>query len=86
MAMKQRHIQRFFQGLNLPRYRGLAQVQRITRMGEGPRLRDRVKDTKLVPIRWHQAAAAWPASWAARYFSASSAAMQPVPAAVTAWR
>ena len=25
-------------------------------------------------------------SWAARYFSASSAAMQPVPAAVTAWR
>ena len=25
-------------------------------------------------------------SWAARYFSASRAAMQPVPAAVTAWR
>ncbi len=48
--------------------------------------RARVAASLSVGLAGYSAAAAAASSIAARYFSASSAAMQPIPAEVTAWR
>src|SRR5262249_29026081 len=87
-AVEQRDAEALLQRADLAAHRRLAQVQRLARMGEAAGLGDRVEDAQLVPVHGHSAAcaAAWPASTAARKRSASNAAMQPVPAAVTAWR
>ena len=81
---------------HLPAHRRLAHVERLAGMGEGPGLGGGVEDAKLVPVHGpllrrpepslYSAASAIPEASAARKRSASSAAMQPCPAAVTAWR
>ena len=60
-------------------------------VGEGAGLRGRVEDAELVPVHRPPPGRLFRrfgglARASARYFSASSAAMQPRPAAVTAWR
>ncbi len=74
--------------------RGLGQMQFVGRMRERSGLGSCVKDTQLVPIQWHSptphgrsySAATATGMWPVRYRSASRAAMQPIPAAVTACR
>src|SRR5437879_10798569 len=101
MPVEQRYAEAFLERADLPADRGLAQVERLAGMGEAARLGDRVKNPQLVPVHRHllafreppsprspysAARAAAVSSSAPRNFSASSAAMQPSPAAVTAWR
>ena len=92
VAVKQRDRQLGFQRRNLARDRRLRQPEPLAGMGEGAGLGRGVKHFQLVPVHRgvgpamiYSAAARW-CSCAARNFSASSAAMQPWPAAVTAWR
>ena len=95
MAVKQGRVEAFFQRADLAADRGLGQVQRIARMGEAAGLGDGMEHPQLVPVlhrpvrrglarTGHSAAAAVACS--AMNFSTSSAAMHPVPAAVTACR
>ena len=102
MAMEQRRLQVLFKGADLPADGRLAQTERVARVGERTGVRHRVKNPQLVPVHSpllvgpvlerpvsdppnYPCAARW-LSAAARNFSASSAAMQPMPAAVTACR
>src|ERR1041385_1778869 len=101
MAVEQRHGDAFLERADLSADSRLAEIQCLTGMGEAPRLGDSVEYTQLVPIHHSAAtlfappfspilstagASAPVASARARKRSASSAAMQPMPAAVTAWR
>src|SRR6185437_7681153 len=91
VAVEERHAQALLKRADLPAHRRLAEVQRLARMGEASRFGDGVEDAQLVPVhaghgRYSAARSDAAASSAARNFSASSAAMQPMPAAVTAWR
>src|SRR5690349_515207 len=96
MTVEQRNGNTLLERADLAAYRRLAEVQCLTGMGEAPRFGNGVEYAQLVPIH-HSAATLFappfssvplalvvPAS--ARKRSASSAAMQPMPAAVTAWR
>ena len=92
MAMKQRYREFLLQRADLPRYGRLRQPELFAGMREAPRFCRGVKHFQLVPIHvgntvlaGYSAAARSPAC-EARNRSASSAAMQPRPAAVTAWR
>ena len=75
----------FLERRNLPADGRLAHVQLFGGVGEAPGFGGGVEDAELVPIE-HGYSAASASSCSARYRSASSAAMQPMPAAVTAWR
>ncbi len=96
MAMEQRHRELLLQRADLPRHRRLRQPELLAGMREAARFRRRVKHLQLVPIHIgksvacssHDAYSAAARSLArrARKRSASSAAMQPRPAAVTACR
>ena len=50
MPVEQRHLQVLLQRRDLARHGGLAQVQRVTGMGEASGFRDRVEHPKLIPI------------------------------------
>ena len=87
MAMEQRHFQIVLKRTDLSAHRRLAQTQSVTGMGEGARFGSRMKNAQLVPIHGrvlslYSAACALGCTESQR--SASSAAMQPMPAAVTA--
>ena len=90
VAVEQRHAQALLERADLAAHRRLAEIQRLAGMGEAAGLGDGMEDPQLVPIHAghaaYSAALKEAASSAARNFSASSAAMQPMPAAVTAWR
>ena len=93
VAMKQRDAQLLLERGDLPRYSRLREPERLAGVGEAARLGSGVKHLQLVPVHAHcraarhSAAIAGSASpFAARKRSASSAAMHPCPAAVTAWR
>ena len=72
----------------------LGQVQLVGGMGKGPSFRSRMKNAQFVPVQRHagpphgaySAACCVSTGRADRKRSASSAAMQPMPAAVIAWR
>src|SRR3569832_2940369 len=85
VANEELEVEIFFEGRNLPRYGRLAHVQLFGGVGEAPRFRGGVEDPELVPIE-HDYSAASARFSSAKKRSASSAAMQPIPAAVTAWR
>src|SRR5262249_40529714 len=101
VTVEQRNRNALFERADLAADRRLAEIQGPTGMGEAPRFGDSVEYAQLVPIH-HSAATLFapPFSSAAllsgvaapiepvsaRKRSASSAAMQPMPAAVTAWR
>jgi hypothetical protein len=98
MPMKQRCGELLLKRAHLTRHGRLREPKLLTRMGEAAGLRSRVKHFQLVPV--HTLAAPRPrlicgvlhsaasrrSSCAARKRSASSAAMHPMPAAVTACR
>src|SRR5262249_12126367 len=94
VAMEQHHTELLLERADLARDRRLTELQRIARMREAAGIRHGLKDPQLGPIHdvpskgaaVSSAACARRASWRANHFSASRAAMQPVPAAVTAWR
>ena len=96
MAVKQRDRELLLERAHLARHRRLRQPELFAGMGETSRLGGGVKDLELIPVHDrssgrggenHSAAMRGSASpCAARNFSASSAAMQPSPAAVTACR
>ena len=98
MTMEQRRAQLLFERAHLARHRRLRQPELLTRMGEAAGLRGGVKHFQLVPVHtltaprlslmWRvlHSAASRRSSCTARKRSASSAAMHPIPAAVTAWR
>ena len=125
VAMEQRDLQVLLQRRDLSAHGGLAEVQRIARVGEAAGFRDSVEHPQLVPVhrrssfpirshvgqsnslrlgvsresrlfhsqapiicsvRASRARIAGLGECSARNFSASSAAMHPMPAAVTAWR
>src|SRR5262249_24425488 len=95
MTVKQRHAELLFERRHLPRHRRLRQAELLAGMREAAGLGSGVENLELVPVHGHlstrqglhSAARAGSAShWTARKRSASSAAMQPWPAAVTAWR
>src|SRR5215475_5350719 len=94
VAVEQRHGKFLLESADLSRYGRLRQPQLLTGMCEAACLRCRMKHLQLVPIHvrksvacpghlhLHSAAARSPAR-SARKRSASNAAMQPSPAAVT---
>ena len=82
MAMEQRRAEGVLQGADLPAHRRLTQVQHVAAARETAGVGDDVENPQLVPV--HAGYPAAPADASQR--SASSAAMQPVAAAVTAWR
>ena len=97
VPVEQRHVEAVLQRADLARDRRLAQIEHLARMREAARFRDGVKNSQLVPIHhrrisscrarsiaYSAALAAGESSSAASNRSASSAAMQPMPAAVTA--
>src|SRR5215472_10254248 len=99
MAVKQRDTEALLKRADLTAHRRLAQIQGLAGMGKAARLGDSVEDPQLVPIHpqspnsgvravelavYSAARMVAGSSRAARNFSASSAAMQPNPAAVTA--
>ena len=102
MAVKQRHRELLLERADLARHRRLREPELLAGVGEAAGFGGGVKDFELVPVHggWSALAPRAPgmwsiipprmrgsaSPWAARYFSASSAAMQPRPAAVTAWR
>ena len=86
MAVEQRHVEIGFKGADLAADGGLRQGELMARMGKASGVRYRVKNPELVPIHGSYSAALRTCSLAWRYFSTSRAAMQPMPAAVTAWR
>ena len=95
MAMEQRHRELLLQRADLPRDGRLRQAELLAGMREAARFRRRVKHLQLVPIHIGKSvagsshdysAAARSLARKARKRSASSAAMQPSPAAVTACR
>ncbi len=95
MAVEQRDAELLLERRHLPRHCRLRQAELLARMGEAAGLGSGVKDLELIPVHAHRrfhrtahsAARAGSASpCAARKRSDSSAAMQPWPAAVTAWR
>src|SRR5262249_40051971 len=95
VAVEQRHAELLFERGHLPRHRRLRQAELLAGMGEAAGLGGGVANPEVVPVHWHlrtrrrlhSAARAGSASpCKARKRSASSAAMQPWPAAVTAWR
>ena len=95
MALKQRHRDFLLQRADLAGDRRLRQAELLAGMGEAARFGRRVKHLQLVPIHIRKSvagsshdysAAARSLARSARKRSASSAAMQPMPAAVTAWR
>ena len=92
MAVEQQQVEVLFEHADLAAHRGLAEPQGLAGLGEAARLGDSVKHTELVPVH-HASVVPFPripldprgAQWlAARNRSASSAAMHPMPAAVTA--
>src|SRR5207248_1631505 len=94
MPVKQRHPEFALERRDLPRYRGLGKPQLLSGMGEASGFCGSMKNLELVPIhdrlvaqQAHSAAMRGSAApCAARKRSASSAAMHPCPAAVTACR
>ena len=88
MTMEQRDIEFLLERADLPAHRRLRQPEFMSGMGEAAGIRHGVKYPELVPV--HECtcySAAWRRLWLAwSQRSASSAAMQPNPAAVTAWR
>ena len=94
VTLEQRRGDFLFQGADLAADRRLAEREHLAGMGEAARRCHRVKDAKLVPVHLvppcHGALGCErqiiPTCPPARKRSASSAAMQPMPAAVTAWR
>src|SRR6185369_28058 len=95
MAVEQRHRKFLLQRADLPRHGGLRQPKLLAGMRKTSGFRGRVKYLQLVPIHigetvacsWHDySAAARSLARSARKRSASRAAMQPRPAAVTACR
>ena len=95
VAVEQRHLEVLLERADLAADRRLRQAQIMAGMGEAAGLGDRVEDPELVPI--HRPSAPSLARvftrrlrsschGVASHLSASSAAMQPRPAAVTAWR
>src|SRR5439155_21036170 len=98
VTMKQGDADAFLQRTDLAADRGLAEVQGLAGMGEASRLGHRMEYAQLVPIHHSAATLSAPplplpslavsplASVVARKRSASRAAIQPMPAAVTAWR
>ncbi len=95
VPVKQRDRKLLLQRADLTRHRRLGQAELFACMREAAGFRCGVKDFQLVPIHVRKPVA-WPHSvhsaaarsvaCRARNRSASSAAMQPNPAAVTAWR
>ena len=80
-------VEVLFQRADLPADGRLRQCEFVARMGEAAGVRHGVKDPELVPIHGSYSAAFWCwLCWLCSQRSASSAAMQPMPAAVTAWR
>ena len=57
VAVEQRHLQGFLERRDLPRYRRLAEIERVSRVGEAPGLRHGVEDAQLVPV-YHSASPA----------------------------
>src|SRR6202034_1155861 len=95
VAMEQRHRQLLLQRADLPRNRRLRQTELLAGMREAACFPRGVKHLQLVPVHIRKSvagsshdysAAARSLARSARKRSASSAAMQPRPAAVTAWR
>ena len=95
VSMEKRDPEFLFERRYLSRYRRLRQTELFARVGEAAGLGSGVEYFEFVPVHdrfgvqqaLHSAATAGSASpCAARKRSASSAAMQPWPAAVTAWR
>ena len=95
MAVEQRHRELLLQRADLARHRRLRQAELLAGMREAARFRRRVKHLQLVPIHVGKSvassshdysAAARSLARKARKRSASRAAMQPRPAAVTACR
>ena len=87
VAVEQGNFQILFQRTDLAADGGLREVQLMSGMGEASRIGHGVKNAELVPVHHvYSAASLWAALAACKYFSASSAAMQPMPAAVTACR
>src|SRR5262249_35697242 len=95
MAVEQRNAELLLERRHLPRHRRLSQAELPAGPGEAAGLGGGMETLELVPVHGHlctrqglhSAATAGSSSpCAARKRSASSAAMQPWPAAVTAWR
>src|SRR3977135_3122611 len=95
MAVEQRHRELLLQCADLPRHGGLRQAKLLAGMGEAARFGGGVKHLQLVPVHVGKpvpmschdySAAARSLARSARKRSASRAAMQPRPAAVTACR
>src|SRR5258708_32951094 len=95
MAVEQRYRELLLQRADLPRNGRLRQPELFAGMREAARFRRRVKDLQLVPIHvgksvagscHDHSAAARSLARKARKRSASRAAMQPSPAAVTRCR
>ena len=96
VAVKQRHAELLLERRHLPRHRRLRQTELLAGVREAAGFGGGVENLELVPVHAHRVlkalavipprppARASPS--AARKRSASSAAMQPWPAAVTAWR
>ena len=75
--------------LSFSAFAGMSETARIRHCLEDPQLvpvHDIASLASRAPAAAYSAACAMRASCPASHFSASSAAMQPVPAAVTAWR
>ena len=102
VAVEEGRSELLLERAHLPADRGLAHVERLAGPRERARLRGGVKDPQLVPVHlpllgpvatgrpkfsaYSAASRALSNSSRTGTFSASSAAMQPSPAAVTAWR
>src|SRR5436190_4455089 len=87
VAMEQGHVQILLKRADLAAYRRLRKPELMTGMGKAAGFRHRVENPELVPVQHGgYSAASRTCSWVASHFSASSAAMQPKPAAVTACR
>src|SRR4029077_21195719 len=95
MAVEQRYRQFLLQRADLPRNRRLRQTELLAGMREAASFRRGVKHLQFVPVHIRQSVAGWSHDYsaAARSLapnamkrSASRAAMQPRPAAVTACR
>ena len=94
MAMEERHADFLLERGDLTAHGRLAQLEHVTRVGETADLGGRAEYSQTIPVHCgtpldfgdDYSAAVLCCSLAASHFSASSAAMQPSPAAVTACR
>ncbi len=53
MPVEQRHAEAFLERADLPADGGLAEIERLARMGEAARLGNRMKNPQLVPVHRH---------------------------------